>query len=378
MTEAFLFTSESVGRGHPDKLCDQISDSILDLYLKKDLNAKVAIEALVTDNNIIVAGEVRSKQNITQDEIKYRIIDLLKEVNYPKNTLDPEFVNIQIFIKAQSQDIAIGVDLHKDEIGAGDQGLMFGFASNEHKKTLMPLPIMLSHLILSKIDFAVKNKLIKEHLGPDAKSQVTFEYLGNVPIRINTILVSIQHKEGMSSNDVKNLIEPIIREIAKEEGFNQDYKLIVNPTGQFVIGGPKSDTGLTGRKIIVDTYGGSAPHGGGAFSGKDATKVDRSAAYMARFIAKNIVHNDLAQKCLVQIAYAIGIAKPISFLINTFDTSNNITDRELERLILNKVDLRPGFIIERLDLKKPIYLNTAYFGHFGKDNYSWEQLNLEF
>ncbi|MEA4206139.1 methionine adenosyltransferase [Mycoplasma sp. 1199] len=362
-----LFTSESVGRGHPDKLCDQISDAILDAYLALDPTSKVAIETMASGHNIFIAGEVKSSADIDVIEIAKNI---LKELGY--YTTETSFITD---IKKQSEDIAMGVE-KGHEIGAGDQGLMFGYAINETPE-YMPLGITLAHALVKKAENLRQNMDFK-WAKADMKSQVTLDYTDKDNVFVDTVLLSIQHSKNYNEQEFKKYIkEQIILPVLKEYNLDAPKHILINPTGQFVIGGPIGDTGLTGRKIIVDTYGGSARHGGGAFSGKDSTKVDRSAAYAARWIAKNIVAANLADRCEVQIAYAIGVAKPVSIMIETFGTSKNIPDSVIADFVTQLFDLTPKGIIDALSLRKPIFLQTAYYGHFGRNDLHlpWEQLN---
>ena len=363
----YLFTSESVTEGHPDKLCDLISDSILDECLKQDENSRVAIETFASQNKIWIAGQITSRANINIEEI---VRDRVKQVGYDNKETDMDYKTCEIETKItkQSPDISIGVDIG----GAGDQGIMFGYASDETKE-LMPLAISLAHKLSERLTYVRKNKILP-YLRPDGKTQVTVEYENDVPKRIDTILISNQHIEQTDLQQMKNdLIEYVIQPIVEKKYIDDNTKIYINPTGRLVIGGPLGDTGLTGRKIIADTYGGYSHHGGGAFSGKDPTKVDRSAAYMLRHIAKNIVANGLAKKCEIEIAYAIGMEKPISMYVNTFGTGKK-SDNELEEIIKEKFDLTPNGIIKYLDLKKPIYTKTTNYGHFGKEYLSWERI----
>lgn len=370
-----LFTSESVGPGHPDKLCDQISDAILDACLKQDQSSRVACEVFVTTNLVVVGGEITTKAKVNYDAI---VRDTLKKVGYTKASfgIDARKCKILNVVKTQSPDIKQGVDKNKEkELGAGDQGLMFGYATNE-TKNYMPWPIFLAHEILKLAD---KNRLNKnfKNAGPDMKSQVTINYSNPKKPTIDNVLVSIQHTENADLEKFKNYISKnIIDVVANKYGFKTNFKHIINPSGRFVIGGPEGDTGLTGRKIIVDSYGGMARHGGGAYSGKDATKVDRSAAYMARYIAKNIVAAGLAQKCEVQVSYAIGRAMPTSLSVDTFGTGK-VKDNELVDAISSIFDLTPAGIIKTLDLNRPIYQKLATFGHFGREDLKvkWEALD---
>lgn len=373
----FLFTSESVSKGHPDKICDQISDCLVDAYLAVDPYSRLAIETFATTNRVVIGGEIRAPQ-ISKFEIEEKIRNLVKKIGYEQPGFNWKNLEITNLIHGQSADIAVGVDASdKKEEGAGDQGIMFGFACKE-TETLMPAAIYYAHRILHNIDDAIIAGEI-EALGPDAKSQITLRYENGMPIAAEAILVSIQHPEGFSAKQVREIIRPIVeRSIPRGWMCNED-KFLVNPTGKFVIGGPDGDAGLTGRKIIVDTYGGAAPHGGGAFSGKDPTKVDRSAAYMARYLAKNVVAADLAKKCTIQISYAIGVSKPLSLYVDLADSE--ISQEKLINAINQLVDLTPKGIRTHLGLNKPIYERTAAYGHFGRNlesdgGFSWEKLDL--
>lgn len=374
--EDYFFTSESVSAGHPDKICDQISDSILDEYLSKDPNAKVAVEAMAAPGNVIIAGEVKSSFELSSKSLEKIIRDLLKDIGYVREPFSYKTVKITNLLHEQSPEIAKGVEASADhEEGAGDQGIMFGYACRETSE-LMPAPIVYSHNILQNI--AAKKF---EGLGPDAKCQVTLEYGKDaMPYKAASVIVSIQHDKKLSQADVRELIKPVVVESLPDSWMCDDANLLVNPTGSFTIGGPESDCGLTGRKIIVDTYGGAAPHGGGAFSGKDPSKVDRSATYMARYIAKNVVAANLAEKCLVQLSYAIGVAKPISLYIDTFGTAV-VKEQIILNAIKDNLDLTPRGIRDHLGLDRSIYLPTATYGHFGKQptadgHFSWEKLDL--
>lgn len=363
----YIFTSESVTEGHPDKLCDYISDSILDAYLEQDKNSRVAVETFASKDTITIAGQVTSTGKVNIEKVTR---DVIKEIGYEddKTGIDYRNCKVDINITEQSHDIAIGVDIG----GAGDQGIMFGYACDETEE-LMPLAISLSHKLARKLT-EVRKTGILPYLKPDGKTQVSIEYEDNVPKRIDAILISNQHDEEVDLNTMKkDIIEQVIKKVIDEKYLDKDTKYLINATGRFVIGGPLGDTGLTGRKIIVDTYGGYARHGGGAFSGKDATKVDRSAAYMLRHIAKNLVANGLVKKCEIQVAYAIGVEYPVSIYINTFDT-NKIPEEEIIDIIKSKFDLTPKGIIDYLELKKPIYRKTTNYGHFGKNDVKWEQI----
>lgn len=361
------FTSESVTEGHPDKLCDLISDSILDECLRQDSNSRVAVETFASGNTITIAGQVTTKAEFNVENL---VREVIKQIGYDNENLDMDYrtCKIDINITKQSPDIALGVDTG----GAGDQGIMFGYASNE-TKNYMPYAIDMAHKLAKRLAEVRKNNIIP-YLRPDGKVQVTVEYEESKPKRIETILISTQHNEEISQEELKkDITEKVIKAIVPSNMMDENTKIYVNPTGRFVIGGPLGDTGLTGRKIIVDTYGGYARHGGGAFSGKDASKVDRSAAYMLRHIAKNIVANGYANKCEIQISYAIGMKDPLSIYVNTFNTGSK-TDAELAELIRKKFDLTPNGIIEYLDLRKPIYTKTTNYGHFGKEDLAWEKI----
>ena len=370
----YLFTSESVGEGHPDKLCDQISDGILDACLKDDPESRVACECFSTTGMVLVGGEITTN---TYVDVQHVAREIARNIGYIKAEygLDCDSMAVLNTIHNQSPDISQGVSgtgLYKGEQGAGDQGLMFGFACDE-TSSLMPAPIMLAHKILLKATELRKSGAIK-WLRPDAKSQVTIEYEGYTPKRIDTVVVSHQHDPEVSYDEIKStIINQIIKPVLADEKFDQnDIKYFINPTGRFVVGGPHGDTGRTGRKIIVDTYGGMGRHGGGAFSGKDPSKVDRSAAYMARYIAKNIVASGVCPRCEVQLAYAIGVPFPVSVMVNTFGTGV-VPEAQIEKVVKELFDLTPAGIVKALDLKKPIYQKTASYGHFGRDIFSWEK-----
>ncbi|MQM72792.1 MAG: methionine adenosyltransferase [Eubacteriaceae bacterium] len=377
-----LFTSESVTEGHPDKICDQISDAVLDAIMEKDPMGRVACETSVATGLVLVTGEITTNCYIDIPKIARETI---REIGYDraKYGFDCDTCAVLTSIDEQSSDIAMGVDesLESKEggdmnTGAGDQGMMFGFACDETPE-LMPMPISLAHKLTKQLAKVRKSGQL-DYLRPDGKSQVTVEYDGNTPVRVDTVVISTQHSAEVDSKTIRHdVIEYVIKPVIDADMMDDDTKIFVNPTGRFVIGGPQGDAGLTGRKIIVDTYGGVGRHGGGAFSGKDPTKVDRSAAYAARWIAKNIVAAKLAKRCEVQLAYAIGVAKPVSIFVDTFGTGA-VTDDKIVELIEENVDLRPDAIIKNLDLRRPIYKQTAAYGHFGRDdlNLPWEQLTL--
>ena len=375
MTRDYLLTSESVTEGHPDKVCDQISDAILDEYLRQDPDSRVAVETMVTTGFVVVAGEVTSKANFDKNSQEELIRKIIREIGYDKPELEFDSISCEIILKlhAQSPNISQGVLATDDkEQGAGDQGLMFGFATNETKE-LMPMPIILAHKLTKKLADVRKSKELP-WVRPDGKSQVSVQYEDGKPKKIDTIVISTQHSPEISNDEItKSIIEKVIKPVCGNL-WNDDIKIHVNPTGKFEIGGPHGDAGLTGRKIIVDTYGGQGRHGGGAFSGKDPSKVDRSACYMCRYIAKNIVAAGLAEKCEVQVAYAIGVAEPVSLMVNTFETGK-IPDEDIENIVRKNFDIRPASIISQLDLKKPIYLKTAAYGHFGRTEpeFRWEK-----
>ncbi len=378
MTEQrHIFTSESVGEGHPDKVCDRVSDAIVDAYLNADPYARVAAECLATTDYICIAGETRGPASIDKEVIETVARHAIRDIGYKQEEFHWEKIKVDIRLHSQSADIAVGVDSagNKDE-GAGDQGIMFGYAVNETAE-LMPAPIQYAQAILRRLAEARKSGA-EPTLGPDAKSQLSIRYEDGKPVEITSLVISHQHHdETQSSDDIRAIVEPYIREVLPEGWLTDRTEWWVNPTGTFVIGGPDGDAGLTGRKIIVDTYGGAAPHGGGAFSGKDPTKVDRSAAYAARYLAKNVVAAGLAERCVIQLSYAIGVAKPLSIYADTFGTGN-VPEAEIERAISRAMDLTPRGIREHLDLCRPIYRRTAAYGHFGRapeadGGFSWER-----
>ncbi len=382
MTRKYLFSSESVTEGHPDKVADQISDAVLDAIIEKDPEARVACETMVTTGLILIAGEITTSCYVDLKKIARQTV---KEIGYTraKYGFDGETCAVLTAIDEQSGDIALGVDHSLEEkageskadLGAGDQGLMFGYASNETEE-LMPLPIMLSHKLARRLAEVRKNGPLK-YLRPDGKTQVTVAYEDDQPLYVDKVLVSSQHHPKVSQEQIKkDITKHVIKEVIDADLLTAETEILVNPTGRFVIGGPNGDTGLTGRKIIVDTYGGTAHHGGGAFSGKDPTKVDRSASYAARYIAKNIVAAELADRCEVQIAYAIGVAKPLSVMVDTFGTAK-ISENDLEEIVKNEFDLRPAQIIKNLKLRKPIYKQVAAYGHFGRHDLElpWEKVD---
>ena len=369
----YIFTSESVSPGHPDKTCDAVSDALLDFVLTKDRYARCAFECFATKDNLIIGGETKiNGYTLAKEDVEFVARKTLENIGHKSEGFHFENVKITNLIHGQSPDIAMGVDeVEGKEEGAGDQGIMFGYACNETEE-LMPAPIFYAHKILQNI---WTSGLLQKGLGVDAKSQVSLIYENEVPVGCHSVTVSIQHKEEISLKEVREMITPIIQATLPKGWMPSEDKIYINPTGRFVIGGPVSDTGLTGRKIIVDTYGGASPHGGGAFSGKDPTKVDRSAAYMARYIAKNIVSSGFAKKCTIQLSYVIGVAKPISIYINSHGTGK-IDENELIEVMEKRLDLTPKGIRTYLDLNRPIYLPTASFGHFGRRGFSWEETDL--
>ena len=379
----FEFTSESVAEGHPDKVADQISDAIVDLFLTKDPSSKVAVETLTTTNRVVLAGEVRTNNGavVTHDEMIQAARDVVKKIGYEQDGFHWEKMDVSCYVHGQSAEIAQGVEegqgLYAEE-GAGDQGIMFGYAADETPE-LMPATLVYSHQILQKMA-ALRHSGERPEFEPDAKSQVTLRYVDEKPVGVNAIVVSTQHKESATLEELRELVRPIVQDVLPEGWFPPEDKFYVNPTGKFVIGGPDGDAGLTGRKIIVDTYGGAAPHGGGAFSGKDPTKVDRSAAYAARYLAKNVVAAGLADRCTLQVSYAIGVAKPLSIYVDTHGTGKVESD-QIERAVAASMDLTPRGIRTHLDLNRPIYARTSAYGHFGRPpeadgGFSWEKTDL--
>ena len=370
----YLFTSESVSEGHPDKVADRLSDTVLDTYLAADPYARVACETLVTTNRVVLAGEVRGPDTITKEELAHNARMAIRDIGYDQSGFSWKHAEIEVLLHAQSSDIAQGVDAggNKDE-GAGDQGIMFGYACRE-TEALMPAPLYYSHLILRRISEMRRNhdKLV-EGLQPDAKSQVTLRYVDGKPVGATSVVVSTQHDEGLDQKRIKDLLRPIVESSLPSGWMCPDHEFYVNPTGQFIIGGPDGDCGLTGRKIIVDTYGGAAPHGGGAFSGKDPTKVDRSAAYVCRYLAKNVVASGLADRCTLQLSYAIGVSQPLSLYVDL---------AKLEKTLRELVNLTPRGIREHLHLNRPIYVPTSAYGHFGRTpdpelgTFTWEKTDL--
>ena len=375
----YFFTSESVSEGHPDKICDRVSDEMVDLILSKDAYARVAVETLVTTNRLVLAGEMRTNEPVDHEEMIETARQAVKAIGYEQEGFHWRDMEVECHVHGQSSEIAMGVDASdgKDE-GAGDQGLMFGYACKE-TDALMPAPIQYSHNILHDL---AELRHANPHcgLGPDAKSQVTLQYEHGKPVAATSVVVSTQHEPGLGTSQVREIVRPIVEQNLPQGWMCDDSQFYVNPTGRFVIGGPDGDCGLTGRKIIVDTYGGAAPHGGGAFSGKDPTKVDRSAAYMARYLAKNIVASGLAERCTLQIAYAIGVSQPLALYINLHETGQ-VAEENIIKTIKDNIDLSPRGIRERLQLNRPIYAKTAAYGHFGRQpsddgHFSWERTDL--
>ena len=375
-----FFTSESVTSGHPDKLCDRISDAVLDEFLKQDKKARVACECSAAKNFLLIMGEITSTAKVDVKEVAKRVI---KETGYDfkGSAFSSDNVEIAVKLNKQSPDIAMGVDNSLeakdkssdefDKIGAGDQGIMFGYAVRETEE-LMPLPVMLSHKMCERLEFVRKSGLLP-YLRPDGKGQITVEYDGGTIKRVDTVVLSSQHDESVTTDKLReDLKKFVIDAVIPKNLLDDNTKFYINPTGRFEIGGPEGDSGLTGRKIIVDTYGGKAPHGGGSFSGKDPTKVDRSATYMARYVAKNLVASGLCDECLIQVAYAIGVARPVSVMVNTFGTGK-LSDEYLAEIVLKEFDLRPAAIIEKLNLLNPVYFRTASYGHFGRNGFTWEE-----
>lgn len=369
----YLFTSESVSEGHPDKVCDRISDEVVDLFIGQDPNARVAAETLTTTNKIVIAGEVRGPSSITKDKIEEVARAAVKDIGYEQEGFHWQHADVDVLLHAQSSDIAMGVDKE----GAGDQGIMFGYACRETDE-LMPAPIQYAHRVL-RLMAEARHAGKAPKLQPDAKSQFTLRYVNGKPEAITSVVISTQHEDGLSSDDVAEIVKPYIEQAVPAGWLTDETEYFINPTGNFVIGGPDGDAGLTGRKIIVDTYGGAAPHGGGAFSGKDPTKVDRSAAYAARYLAKNVVAAGLADRCTIQLAYAIGVAKPLALYVDTAGTGQ-VDEAKLADALLD-VDLSPRGIRELLGLARPIYAVSAAYGHFGRDPgtngaFSWEKTDL--
>lgn len=378
----YIFTSESVSEGHPDKVCDRISDSVVDLFFKADPYSRVACETLVTTDTVVIAGETRGPDSITKADVERVAREAIKHIGYEQEGFHWNTANVQVLLHKQSVDIAQGVDegsgLDKEE-GAGDQGIMFGYATRE-TEVLMPAAIHYSHEILRLMANDRKNGHLKGKIEPDAKSQVTLEYRDGKPVRATSVVVSTQHAESLSHDEVRALVLPYIEKVLPNGWMPSENEIYINPTGRFVIGGPVGDCGLTGRKIIVDTYGGSAPHGGGAFSGKDPTKVDRSAAYAARYLAKNVVASGYADSCTIQLAYAIGVSKPLGFYVNTHGTGT-VPEAEIINALSQLVNLSPRGIREHLKLNRPIYERTSSYGHFGRTpdadgGFSWEKTDL--
>jgi len=377
--KSYLFTSESVSEGHPDKVCDRISDSVVDAFLAADPESRVAVETLCTTNRVVLAGEVRGPESVTPAVMIEGARQAIKDIGYEQDGFHWKNAIVDCYVHSQSADIAVGVDAagNKDE-GAGDQGIMFGHAVNETEH-LMPAPIYYAHRILKLLSEARRSGKEKG-LGPDAKSQVTLLYENGKPVKATSVVVSTQHATDLDQNAVREIVRPYVLKVLPQGWMCPENEFYVNPTGRFVIGGPDGDAGLTGRKIIVDTYGGAAPHGGGAFSGKDPTKVDRSAAYAARYLAKNVVGAKLADKCTIQLSYAIGVSKPLSVYVNTYGTGK-VDEEKLIKTLTDLMDLSPRGIRKHLKLNRPIYARTAAYGHFGREpeadgGFSWEKLDL--
>ncbi|MBL6079571.1 methionine adenosyltransferase [Belnapia sp. T18] len=379
----YLFTSESVSEGHPDKVADRISDTVLDAFLSADPYARVACETLVTTNRIVLAGETRGPDSVTPALLEELVRAAVKDIGYDQEGFSWRNAAFECHLHAQSADIAVGVDAagNKDE-GAGDQGIMFGYATNETPE-LMPAPLTFAHNILRKMaEYRHAGDKRARGLQPDAKSQVTLRYVDSKPVGVTCVVISTQHDEGMEQAEIKGLLRPIVRDVLPAGWEVPEAEFYVNPTGKFVIGGPDGDAGLTGRKIIVDTYGGAAPHGGGAFSGKDPTKVDRSAAYAARYVAKNVVAAGLADRCTIQVSYAIGVSKPLSVYFDLHGTGKDIDEAKLASVVQEMVNLSPRGIREMLRLNRPIYVPSSAYGHFGrtpdqaKDTFTWERTDL--
>jgi S-adenosylmethionine synthetase len=382
-TGEYLFTSESVSEGHPDKVADRISDTVLDAYLAADPYARVACETLVTTNRIVLAGETRGPDTITPEYLAHLARLAVHDIGYDQAGFSWRNAQVDVHLHAQSADIAVGVDAagNKDE-GAGDQGIMFGYACRE-TEDLMPAPLYYAHLILRRVSELRRAKDVTVHgLQPDAKSQVTLRYVDGQPVGATSIVVSTQHDEGLSQDKIKGMLLPIIQTSLPDGWMPPEHEIYINPTGSFVVGGPDGDCGLTGRKIIVDTYGGASPHGGGAFSGKDPTKVDRSAAYVCRYLAKNVVAAGLAEKCTLQISYAIGVSHPLSVYVDLHGTGQDVSELKLEKTLRELVNLSPRGIREHLHLNRPIYVPTSAYGHFGrvpdeeKGTFTWERTDL--
>lgn len=375
---SYVFTSESVSEGHPDKVCDQISDAVVDLFLSRNPEARVGVETLTTTNRVVLAGEVRG--DVSSDEMVAAARDVIRRIGYEQDGFHWQNATIDCYVHGQSADIAQGVDEGEGlftEEGAGDQGIMFGYACTE-TPMLMPAPIQYAHEILQKLSALRKGG--EDRLGPDAKSQVTLVYENGVPVATTNVVVSAQHSADATQDQVRDIVRSVVSDVLPDGWMPGDDSFYCNPTGQFIIGGPDGDAGLTGRKIIVDTYGGAAPHGGGAFSGKDPTKVDRSAAYAARYLSKNVVAAGLAERCTIQLSYAIGVAKPLSIFVNT-DGTGQVDDARIAEVVGRVMDLRPKGIRTHLGLNRPIYERTAAYGHFGRTpdgegGFSWEQTDL--